>query len=740
MKNYLFILLVAFLAASCMNSKDADYAIIINNHSDSISKKAAKQLQTYWTKITDEHISIHEQSVKGKTNIFIGKSFASDIQKEKLNKLKDDAFYISVTKKEIKLMGKNPLGDLYAINTFLEEHFGCIKYSPTEEYIPSIKEVQFTIGEKIYNPAFDFRRTLFPAQKDASYREWYKLEELNEWGMFVHTFQTLISPDEYFDEHPEYFSLISGRRLKDAQLCLSNPEVIETLISNLGERMKEKPEKVYWSVSQNDAINYCECKNCQKLYDKYENISGVYIQMSNEIARAFPDKQISTLAYQFTRSAPKNIIPDPNVNIMFCSIECNRSMPLEEDKRSAGFVKDMKDWSALTNNIFVWDYVVQFKNYLTPFPNFNVLQPNIQFFQDNGVEMMFQQGSGGTWSDLAELKQFIIAKSLWNPQINVDSLSHHFIHSYYGKAGDYIEEYHNLMHEELEKYKEQEFLNIYGFPSDYTDSYLRAELMPQYLEIMNQAQKAVEDDSIYLNRVKRARLPVDFSYVDIAINNKYDEMPCIIENNGKKEIHPLMIELLDNLVEYAGIDKLIKINERNFKLKDYRTYALLKIESQLKSNKLADSKIQLKTNSSKLYPAGQEKALNDNLFGSLDFHHNWLGFQGNDFIAEIDLKEEQEISQIQMNFLKAVNSWVFLPKEIKIEISNDGINYKPFKSLKNIETDRNFLVKSIPFSFEFESTNARYLRISAISLKTCPDWHRGFGKPSWIFIDEVIIN
>lgn len=740
MRNYLFILLIAIVFASCNQSKESDYAIIINNNADSLSQKAAKQLQTYWQKTSQEQISINDKMADGKIPIYIGNSFASESQNGKFNELKDDAFSISISDEEIKLMGKNPLGDLYAVNTFLEEHMGCVKYSPTEESIPLLKDIQFTNTEKYYNPAFDFRRTLFPAQKDASYREWYKLEELSEWGMFVHTFQTLLSPEDYYDEHPEYFSLISGRRLKDAQLCLSNPEVIKTLIENLGKRMQEKPEKIYWSVSQNDAINYCECKNCQKLYDKYENISGVYIQMSNEIARAFPDKQISTLAYQFTRSAPKNIIPDPNVNIMFCSIECNRSMPLEDDIRSTEFVKDMKDWSALTNNIFVWDYVVQFKNYLTPFPNFGVLQPNIQFFQDNGVEMMFQQGSGGNWSDMSELKQYLIAKLLWYPQANVDSLAHSFIHSYYGKAGPYIEEYFTLTHQELKKHEEKEFLNIYGFPSDYTDSYLSAELMPQYLEIMNKAQKAVASDSVYLTRVKRARLPVDFSYVDIAINNKYTEMPCFIEKDGHKEIHPLMVELLDNLVDYASTNRLIKINERNFKLKDYRTYALHKIESQLKDNKLKDSKIQLKTKSSTLYPAGEENALKDNLFGSLDFHHNWLGFQGNDFIAEIDLQNAREISGIQMNFLKAVNSWVFLPKEIIIEISDDGINYQPFISEKNIETDRNFLVKSIPFSFEFKSIDTRYIRISAISLKTCPDWHRGFGKPSWIFIDEIIIN
>ena len=42
--------------------------------------------------------------------------------------------------------------------------------------------------------------------------------------------------------------------------------------------------------------------------------------------------------------------------------------------------------------------------------------------------------------------------------------------------------------------------------------------------------------------------------------------------------------------------------------------------------------------------------------------------------------------------------------------------------------------------FEFDRAKTRYIKIIAESLKTCPDWHRGFGKPSWIFIDEIILE
>ena len=126
--------------------------------------------------------------------------------------------------------------------------------------------------------------------------------------------------------------------------------------------------------------------------------------------------------------------------------------------------------------------------------------------------------------------------------------------------------------------------------------------------------------------------------------------------------------------------------------------------------------------------------------GGLEFRFNWLGFENEDMIALIDLKKPKTISRLQMNFLKAVNSWVFLPTNLKLEISDDGKNFRKIAEMEGDNSDRNFLVKSIPFILEFEKTKARYVRITAISMKTCPEWHRGYGQPAWIFTDEIILE
>ena len=742
MKRYLFFIFLIWLIQSCVSRKDAEpvYTIIVQEDVDTTVFNTARQLRTYWKKITGRTLTVSQGSAGNRKGIYLGKSEMPEIFADSLLPLKEDGFIIVVNDTGIYLAGKTNKSTLYAVNTFLEEYLGCIKFTAAEEFIPKTKHPVFENGFKKYNPAFSFRRIHAPDAWDRDYSEWYKLENLSDWGMYVHTFNKLLPPEKYYKDHPEYYSLVNGRRLQDAQLCLSNPDVVKLLIENLRDTIQKNPDKKYWSVSQNDTYNYCECDSCRKLYEKYGSVSGAYVMVANKVAEAFPDKQISTLAYQFTRNAPTGIKPLDNVNIMLCTIECNRSRPLEENDDPHSFANDLKDWSKLTNNIYLWDYVVQFKNYLTPFPNFPVLQPNIRFFNKYGVDMLFEQGSGQSWSDLIELKEFLLAKLMWNPDVDVDSLAALFINAYYGDAGKYILDYYKTMNREMRKHAKKEFLNIYGFPSGYTDSFLKPGLMLYYEELMDNAEKAVADDSVLLRRVRRSRMPVDFAFVDIAVNNNFRKMPAIVNVDGKQEINPKIIRLLDKLEAYAETDTRIKVSERNFMVKDYKDYILLMLHRKMQPNKLKRAKIKVKTEYSDKYPVGGARALNDNLFGPLDFHTNWLGFEGNDMIVDIDMRKPVEFSGIQMNFLKAVNSWVFLPLDITIEVSADGKNYRLLAEQQGDNSDHSYLVRSVPFEFKFDPAVARYLRITAKSMKTCPEWHRGYGKPSWIFVDEIIVN
>ena len=101
----------------------------------------------------------------------------------------------------------------------------------------------------------------------------------------------------------------------------------------------------------------------------------------NKLAERFPDKQFSTLAYLFTMHPPKHVKPLPNVNIMLCDIDTKREVPLTDNASGRDFMKALEGWSKISNNIFIWDYGINFDNMVAPFPNFPILQKNIQLFK-----------------------------------------------------------------------------------------------------------------------------------------------------------------------------------------------------------------------------------------------------------------------------------------------------------------------------------------------------------------------
>ncbi len=738
---------LAIIAFSCDGGNKfiiepgAGYLVVTGDSPDSLTITAAAELERYFSLITGAPLRRSSQDEKPRGTICIGRSGITDTAiLGEIEMLSDEGFLIISEKGRLIISGKNGNADLGAVYAFLEEFAGCMRFTSEEEYFPESDKITIPFRHKAYEPAFAFRVAHFPDRDDESFTVWNRMSTFSNWGMFVHTFSQLMPPSEYFAAHPEYFSLVNGRRIQDGQLCLSNPDVIRILAENLGKRIAAQPDKLYWSVSQNDCLNYCECEECRVLYEKYGSVSGAYVEMANRIAEKFPDKQISTLAYQFTRQAPENIRPAPNVNIMFCSIECNRGMPLATDPRSAGFVKDLSDWSKLTNNIFMWDYVVQFRTFLCPFPNFSTIQPNIQLFRQYGIPMMFQQGSGNSWSDLSELKQYYISKLLWNPDLDGDSLVSRFIGKYYGAAAQHIRSYYDLSDSAMKKVADVQNLDIYGLPSYYFGSFLSRDLVTRYHDLMDLAEKAVADDSTTLSRVLRARMSVDFAWLDYALNAGDSSLSFISFAPGGKKVNEPLMEALEKFVSNSERTGIKTISEHGYSVKEYRDHVTRLVEMALRNNKVRPENFRSLTTIAPRYAGMGAGSLADGIFGGRTFSSGWLGYQGEDMVIEIIPPAPVTVSNFSMNFLCDHVSWIFLPEEVRVEVSADGINYitvaKGHYPTAGFDQD----ITPVSMQFAVQPVTVRKIKITAVSLKKCPQWHRGAGMPSWIFCDEIVVE
>jgi len=144
----------------------------------------------------------------------------------------------------------------------------------------------------------------------------------------------------------------------------------------------------------------------------------------------------------------------------------------------------------------------------------------------------------------------------------------------------------------------------------------------------------------------------------------------------------------------------------------------------------------------KKYAKEAPQVLTDGALGGNGFYANWLGFEGNDLKAVIDLGNSQSISSVSTAFFQVTNHVVFFPLEVTYYYSNDNKNFKKLGTIKN----KDLLIKKSKindiqyFNLTFPEVKARFVEIIGKTMKTRPYWHHAAGQPSWIFADEVLID
>lgn len=374
----------------------------------------------------------------------------------------DEGFTYRTVGDDLYIYGGSDRGTMYGVFTFLERELGVHWYTSSYTHVPRMKRYALPTLDHSEQPAL--RQRLDFCYDALRHREWAAHNRMNDmhrmitnrygtfqaiWG--IHTFYMLIPPEVYFAEHPEYFSLIKGERSDKSQLCLSNDGMRRQLTENLLTTIRENPGYWCYDVSQNDNRLDCECEECMRLTEQYGSRSGALLwfvnQVADDVAREFPDIYISTFAYHTTRLAPMsgNITPADNVVIRLCATSCCMSHPLAQCPEDKSFLEDFNNWLLLTPNIYIWDYACSFYHYLLPFPNYQALAANYRLFSEARVIGVMEEGAhDAPWAEFSELKQWVIARLLWNPYQDVDSLVSLFINDYYGKAASFILQYYNL--------------------------------------------------------------------------------------------------------------------------------------------------------------------------------------------------------------------------------------------------------------------------------------------------------
>ncbi len=485
-----------------------------------------------------------------------------------------DGFRIVTKPPHLLIIGSRERGTLYGVYEALERFGGCRWYTSWHSVIPQRDVFAVPAIDDSRKPAFAMREPFWFDMFDGDLAARNKVNgnamRLADkhggknfrfgGGLFCHTFNPLCPPEEFFDTHPEYYSEINGKRVKDhTQLCLTNPDVLKIVTGRVLERIRKDPNARLFSVSQNDWHNFCTCPACKAIDDREESHAGTLISFVNQVAEAvereFPGVWIETLAYQYTRKPPKTVRPRHNVVPRLCTIECDfsKSLDLSVFDQNRKFVEEIRGWSGMATQLFIWDYTTNFRTYTGPFPNVLALQGNVKFFRDNRVVGLFEQGAyQGCHGDFAELKAWLLAKWLWEPDLPAEPLLADFFNGYYGAAAPLVRRYFDEVH------------TFYGATTntplrifeDVKNPVIPDEFYTRAASLWQQAEAAVKDAPAHAYNVRMGAFPVLFAR--LARLPPFEEKKVWVTSNPQQydmpaEHRALATELLKRFSEAKNI-------------------------------------------------------------------------------------------------------------------------------------------------------------------------------------------
>lgn len=514
----------ACAAVTLVADGKTDYVIVLSSKASPSEKFAAEELADHVRQISGATLPVKTSDgdlpkravVLGNSPAVAGLGVTVDLES-----LGTDGYVIRTVGDRLVIVGGAKRGTLYGVYTLLES-LGVRWWYPGETFIPKMKTVTVPDTNLREVPKLEYRDMMFNENYSGSL--WMARNKLNgmAWedtpeklggrykfvGNLVHSYNRLLekSGHEITDDMK---ALHKGKRTS-AQPCLSSEKTLAAMVDGVLKAFEETPDARFVVVGQMDNGNYCQCPKCAAIDEKEGSHAGQVIRFANrvaeEVAKRRPGSAICTAAYEWSRKPPKNLKPRDNVYITLCSIECDFAHPLVDgsNPENKAFKDDIVGWGKIAKKIFIWHYVGNRNHYLMPNAEITTLVPNMKFFADHGAAGVFNQGTHrGTATDMTMLKQWVLARAMWNPEADSRQLIEEFCRGFYGPAGDDVLRYIDILHAPA---KTEQFHN--GRRVYMNTPYLRPEIVAEAEEALRAAEAKVAGDDVFARRVRHAHMGI----------------------------------------------------------------------------------------------------------------------------------------------------------------------------------------------------------------------------------------
>ncbi len=528
-----------------------EYVIVIPESPTNLERRAAEELALWLGEITGAQFPVvPDTEPTQERELSVGRTTRLDDTQIAWREPGREGYAIVVDGERVLLIGGEQSGPLPAVFALLEEDLGVRWYAPAlrngswDELtdaltarpwpagitrVPNRPTLEVAIVPRTSDPAIpirhlNWRRTYNPwglrNRLNGGYAHMYGQHGYVDGSLSVHTFHRLVPPEEHFEEHPEYFSLIDGeRRWERAQLCLSNPDVAAAAARTIANRLSSVPEsqrsrRDMIGVSQMDWLGDCQCEECQAVIERLGTYGGLQLDFVNRVAdllrEDFPWVTLTTLAYRQSKEPPTGEIEARgNVAVRFCTdFGASFNWPYHSfyDARVADQRAMYERWHEISDRMHLWVYPHQYRHPLAPMSNIRPVAENIRFFAEQNAESVYVQQSIGADYGREPMRFWLYSKLMWDPTRDVEALMLDFIWGYYGEAAPAVLEYHRLLWDHARRHADFSRQRNWIYPIHEEEIY-RHGFVRQAREILDRALQTAETEVIR-ERVNRLKVGV----------------------------------------------------------------------------------------------------------------------------------------------------------------------------------------------------------------------------------------
>ncbi len=488
----------------------SDYTILLPESPQPAESTAATELSTILGQVTGATIDVvaenraRDVSTEGNF-ISVGETQLYKEQEFKAENLNTDGFLIKTVDNTLFIIGENQRGTLYGVYEFLEREAGCRFLSPTYDHIPSVQRLGLRELDITEIPTFATRSDFYwPMSYDTLYTakmrylsQFSGFKDLSEsiggslttyWNETGHSYYQFVPHTTYYAQHPDWFS---GPDANNSQPCFSSglnndgtiaegESFMSTLIEAVKQKILDEPMLTHIMLGQMDNDNVCRCERCTAQIEALGGQrSAQLVLVTNAVAREVKewmqeegmdrDMVFLTFSYWWSMNAPTRtdengnvvaaseyVIPRDDVYIFFAPIGACYNHPINDTSCSKNVIDiygQFENWRAITDRFYVWDYAVNFNDYLSWYPNLGVLKENLLYYREIGVAGVLTEGAITAQNYYEQdLTSWLLSKLMWDLDQDVNELRAEYDRYYFGEAaGPIITEYTDFMNAYFER-------------------------------------------------------------------------------------------------------------------------------------------------------------------------------------------------------------------------------------------------------------------------------------------------